>query len=436
MIDPERVPAASLSPAAHVLRMTLMEVQPVASPSADLRALDFDRSPFIVIWEATRACDLACVHCRAEAVPVRDRRELTTSEAFRLLDEVAEFGSPLFVLTGGDPIKRPDIYDVIDYGDRAGLRMTMTPSGTPLMTHAVIDRLKQAGLARMAVSLDGPIAEVHDAFRRVRGSFDWSLDMLHYAHGIGLSTQVNTTVTRFNFEHFDAMSRLLVDLGIDLWSVFFLVPTGRGHPEDEISAEQYETIFGKMYQLTQRVPFDIKSTAAPHYRRFLLQQRAAARREKRELPVTRSIGFAIKGRESRAPKSVNDGNGFVFISHTGDVFPSGFLPLSGGNVRQTPLRLIYRDSELFCALRNYALLKGKCGVCEFRDVCGGSRARAYGMMGDYLESDPFCAYVPGPYAKAVARGKAEPAEQYFTARIGARSLDRLRASRGGNSSEV
>jgi len=400
-----------------VLPMGDMEAQRVPSRRPDLSALDFDRSPFIVIWEVTRACDLACVHCRAEAVPFRDPRELTPAEGLGLLEQIAGFGSPLVVLTGGDPIKRPDVYDIIRRGDELGLRMTMTPSGTPLMTHAVIDRLRGAGLARMAVSLDGPTAAVHDAFRRVRGSFDWSLDMLRYAGEIGLSTQVNTTVTRFNFEHFDAMSELMAELGVDLWSVFFLVPTGRGRPEDEISAEQYETIFAKMFELSQRVPFDIKSTAAPHYRRFLLQQRAAARREKRDLPVTRGIGFAIKGAESRAPRSVNDGNGFVFVAHTGDVYPSGFLPLSGGNLRRTPLAAIYRDSDLFRSLRDYSQLKGKCGVCEFRDVCGGSRARAHGMMGDYLESDPFCAYVPGPYQKAVAAGAAEPVDSYFGERI-------------------
>ncbi|HVN87152.1 MAG TPA: TIGR04053 family radical SAM/SPASM domain-containing protein [Candidatus Binatia bacterium] len=383
----------------------------------ELNAIDFDRAPFIVIWEVTRACDLACVHCRAEAVPFRDPRELTTAEALQVLDQTAEFGRPLFVLTGGDPIKRPDIYEIIAYGDRLGLRMTITPSGTPLMTAPVIDRLKAAGLARMAVSLDGPTPDVHDTFRRVRGSFDWSLGMLRHARAIGLSTQVNTTMTRFNLEHFDAMAELMIDLGIDLWSVFFLVPTGRGRVEDEISAAQYEDVFARMYALSQRVGFDIKSTAAPHYRRFLLQQRTAARRSKQSTAAPRGIGFAIKGGESRAAKSVNDGNGFLFISHTGDVYPSGFLPVSAGNVRETRLATIYRDSDLFRTLRDYSQLKGKCGVCEFREVCGGSRARAYSMLGDYLESDPFCAYVPGPYRKAVAAGAAEDVQEYFAARI-------------------
>jgi radical SAM protein len=385
-----------------------------------LAAVDFSQAPFIVIWEVTRACDLACVHCRAEAVARRHALELTTDEGRRLLEQIREFGRPLVVLTGGDPIKRPDIYDFIAYGDQLGLRMTITPSGTPLMTAAVIDRLQAAGLARMAVSLDGSTAAIHDAFRQVQGSFDWSVHMLRHARRIGLSTQVNTTVTRRNFDDFDRLCALMVDLGIDLWSVFFLVVTGRGRPEDEIDAEQHEIIFAKMYELAQRVPFDIKSTAAPPYRRFVLQQQVAQRRNGGTRGARpRSIGFALKGGLARAPKSVNDGNGFVFISHLGEVFPSGFLPISAGNVRRTPLPTIYRDSELFQTLRDYAKLKGKCGVCEFREVCGGSRARAYGVMGDYLESDPYCAYVPARYAKQVARGEAEPVAEYFQHRMDA-----------------
>ena len=288
------------------------------------------------------------------------------------------------------------------------------------MTPAVIDRLKAAGLARLAVSLDGSTAAIHDAFRQVQGSFDWSVNMLRYARRSGLSTQVNTMVTRRNFADFDRLCALMMDLGIDLWSVFFLVVTGRGRPEDEIDAEQHEIIFAKMYELSKRVPFDIKSTAAPPYRRYVLQQQVAERRASgTRQPRARSIGFALKGGLARAPKSVNDGNGFMFISHIGDVFPSGFLPVSAGNVRRTPLTALYRDSELFRTLRDYSKLKGKCGLCEFREVCGGSRARAYGVMGDYLESDPYCAYIPPRYAKRVTRGEAEPPAEYFQRRMDA-----------------
>ncbi|MBI3091188.1 MAG: TIGR04053 family radical SAM/SPASM domain-containing protein [Candidatus Tectomicrobia bacterium] len=399
--------------------------------------LDFTQSPFIVIWEVTRACDLACVHCRAEAMPTRHPLEFTTEEGFALLDEMRRFGRPLLVLTGGDPMKRPDVYDFIEYGSKLGLRVTMTPSGTPLMTKEVIARCQEKGLTHLAVSLDGPTRETHDAFRRVDGSFDWTLNILRWARELNVSTQINTTVTRHNLNVFDALRDLIEPLGILLWSVFFLVPTGRGRAEDEVSAEDYERVFATLYELTKTASFDIKTTAAPHYRRYVVQQRAAERKAARlagqadsQAPfLTGGIGFAMAGGLgggiSRAAKSVNDANGFVFISHTGDVYPSGFLPLSGGNVRRRSLVDIYRHSELFTTLRDYDQLKGKCGVCEFVSICGGSRARAYGMFGDYLESDPFCAYIPTPYQRLVERGEAEPAHDYFAQRLLARGHGNL-----------
>jgi len=371
--------------------------QPGVNRPSDMVGVDFAVAPFIVIWELTRACDLACVHCRAEAVSARHPLELTTAEGFRLLDQMREFGRPLVVFTGGDPLKRPDVLDLIRHGSEIGLRMTMTPSGTPLMTPDTIDQLKDSGLVRLAVSLDGATAEAHDRFRRVAGSFAWSVQMLHYARKIGLSTQVNTTISRHNVADFDAMGGLMVDLGIDLWSVFFLVATGRGQQGQIISPEEHEEIFGKMYDLASQGHFDVKSTAAPQYRRYMLQRQAAERREKgRSADHPRRIGFAPRRSVSGAPRSVNDGNGFVFVSHVGEVYPSGFLPLRAGNVRQQSLVDIYRTSNLLRQLRDYGAIQGKCGVCEFRDLCGGSRARAYSCTGDVLESDPACAYVPGP----------------------------------------
>lgn len=226
-------------------------------------AMDFDRLPFLVIWETTRACDLACKHCRAEAIPERDPGELSAAEAARMMEEVRRFGRPLFVLTGGDPLKRPDTVELVRHGAELGLRMAMTPSGTPLMTEAVLERLREAGLARLAVSLDGSTAGIHDAFRGVRGSHAWTLRMLSTAQDLGLSTQVNTTVTRHNLGDFDALCELMTGLGIALWSVFFLVPTGRAQAEDVASADEFETVFHRMYDLSRVAPFDIKSTAAP-----------------------------------------------------------------------------------------------------------------------------------------------------------------------------
>jgi radical SAM protein len=368
----------------------------------DLGELDFDQAPFLVIWEVTRACDLACKHCRAEAVPNRHPLELSTQEAKEMMAEVRRFGHPLFVLTGGDPLKRPDMVELVRHGAGLGLRMAMTPSGTPLMTEAVLRQLQDAGLSRLAISLDGSTAAIHDAFRGVSGSYDWTLAMLRAAREIGLSTQVNTTVSRFNLDDFDALARLMTEVGISLWSVFFLVPTGRAQPKDLASAEEFEAVFQKMYDLSRIAPFDIKSTAAPQYRRVILQRQVAERRagERGEAPepLTAGIGFSLADGVGRA-RGVNDGDGFLFINHTGALYPSGFLPLAAGNVRHDDIVDIYRNSRLFRELRDRSLLKGKCGVCEYRDVCGGSRARAYAVTGDYLEAEPYCTHIPARWRK-------------------------------------
>jgi radical SAM protein len=382
--------------------------------------VDFDRSPFLVIWETTQACDLACLHCRAEARPERDAGELSTAEAKRLMEAVRGFGRPLFVLTGGDPLKRPDTVELVEHGARLGLRMGMTPSGTPLMTPEVLRRLRGAGLSRLAVSLDGSTAAVHDAFRGVAGSYDWTLRMLREAGALGLSTQINTTVSRHNLDDFEGLATLMEGLGISLWSVFFLVPTGRARREDIAGPEDFERVFHRMYDLSRTAPFDVKSTAAPQYRRVILQRQVAERRagERGAAPeaLTAGVGFSLADGVGRA-KGVNDGNGFLFVSHTGENYPSGFLPLSAGNVRSDDVVEVYRGHPLFRSLRDPDRLKGKCGVCEYREVCGGSRARAYALTGDLLEAEPFCTHVPARYARMVERGEAEPVEEYFSKRI-------------------
>jgi radical SAM protein len=397
-----------------------MTSAPIPAARPGFGDTNFAESPYIVIWEVTRACDLACKHCRAEAVTDRSPFELSTADGKRLMDQVRDFGSPLFVLTGGDPLKRPDITQLVAYGASIGLRMGMTPSGTPLMTEAVLRDLHAAGLSRLAVSLDGSTPAIHDAFRGVNGSWSWTIRMLEAAREIGLTTQVNTTVSLHNLEDFDALSSLMVRLGITLWSVFFLVPTGRARNGDVASADQFEHVFQRMYDLSRTAPFDIKSTAAPQYRRVILQrqveERRAGARSETPSPLTAGIGFSLADGVGRA-KGVNDGDGFVFVSHTGAIYPSGFLPLPAGNVRRNHIVDVYRNSPLFRALRDRELLKGKCGVCEYRDVCGGSRARAYAVTGDYLEAEPFCAHIPARYQRLVDAGEAEPVAQYFARRV-------------------
>jgi len=409
-----------------MMTMPVETQQPAVRPGAESRAkpdlseVDFGEAPYLVIWEVTRACDLACRHCRAEAVPHRDPRELSTLEAMRMMNEVRRFGRPLFVMSGGDPLKRSDTVDLVEHGARLGLRMGLTPSGTPLMTPEVLRRLQGAGLARLAVSLDGSSAAIHDAFRGVDGSFDWTVRMLATAREIGLSTQVNTTVTRYNLADFDRLCDFMTELGISLWSVFFLVPTGRARPEEIASADEFEAVFHRMYDLSLRAPFDIKSTAAPQFRRVVLQRQVAERRAGQRtdapVPLTAGIGFSLADGVGRA-RGVNDGDGFLFISHRGEIFPSGFLPVRAGNVRTDDIVEVYRTAPLFRRLRDRSLLKGKCGVCEYRDVCGGSRARAYALTGDWLEAEPFCVHVPAKYRRMVEAGEALAPEEYFRGRL-------------------
>jgi AdoMet-dependent heme synthase len=418
-VGPAAVVPAAVVPAAPALAPAGSAVSPADGYRPDMAVADFDRAPYLVIWEVTRACDLACLHCRAEAVTRRNPLELTTAQGRRLMDDVRGFGRPLFVLTGGDPLKRPDVVELVAYGASIGLRMAMTPSGTPLMTEPVLRDLRAAGLSRLAVSLDGSTPAIHDAFRGVDGSWAWTIRMLEVARDLGLTTQVNTTVSLHNLHDFDALCSLMTRLGITLWSVFFLVPTGRANPEDVASAAQFEDVFNRMYDLSRTAPFDIKSTAAPQYRRVILQRQVAERRAGERsavpTPMTAGLGFSLADGVGRS-KGVNDGDGFVFISHVGAIYPSGFLPIAAGNVRRDSIVDVYRNSPLFTSLRDRSQLRGKCGVCEYRDVCGGSRARAYAVTGDPLESEPFCAHVPAKYRRMVEQGTAEPVDRYFESR--------------------
>lgn len=370
--------------------------------NAQVNTTDFNERPFIAIWEVTQACDLACVHCRASAQPDRSPMELSTEEGKDLIDQIAALKVPVFVLTGGDPIKRPDLFELIGHARSVGVRVSLTPSATPLLTREVIVRLKEAGLARLAVSMDGASAETHDAFRGMSGSFARTLEAVHWANEIGLPVQINTTFSRRNIDEIDLLVVLMKKLKITLWSVFFLVPTGRGKLNELLSADEFESVFAKIYSLSKTASFDIKTTEAQHYRRFLLQQRVTERKLGIEAgpPNQRTIDTI-----GRAPRGLNDGKGFVFISHKGEVFPSGFLPLSAGSIREQTLGEIYRESPLFRDLRDASKLEGKCGSCEFKEICGGSRARAYALTGNPHAEEPCCSYVPKGYIQPLPQLK-------------------------------
>jgi radical SAM protein len=388
--------------------------------------MDFDQRPFTVIWETTRACDLACAHCRAEANPRRSAEELTFAEARTLVQCIKAFGAPypLFILTGGDPAKRSDIFDIIAYARGEGLRVAMTPSATPLITRDAVRRFTDAGLVRLALSLDGKKPLTHDRFRGVAGSFTHTLQILDWCREAGLETQIHTTVTRHVLDDLPAIAEMIGQRGIKLWALFLLIAVGRAaRPQIRrlnLNARQFESLFHWLYDLTKSAPFDVTPREGYHYRRVLLQRRAAelgvtaedllANAEKKEWTPT-ELAFSTQAtRIVRAPLGVNDGKGIIFVSHQGDVQPSGFLNLIGGNVRSESLVNIYQNSPVFLRVRDYSLIKGKCGVCEFKNICGGSRSRAYAITGDPMRSDPYCLYQPAAWRDRHLRAKPQGEE--------------------------
>ncbi len=381
----------------------------IRQPSYDLNV-----RPFMIIWETTHACDLACRHCRAEAIPEHDPLSLTTEEARRLLEQVESFGKPrpIFIFTGGDPFKRDDLFDLLDYGTELGLVMAVSPSGTPLLNEENLRKVKEHGGKAISLSIDGSTPERHDDFRQVPGSFALTTRGWQIARDIGLKLQLNTTVTRYNLHDLPEIFRLVLEYGAMTWSLFFLVPTGRGRTEDEVSPAEYEAVMHFLYDCSKYI--SAKTTEGHHYKRVVLQR---AILDEKGLKVEDYFDLhpvyyelrrgleqivAQKGlqpRETifRTPMHINAGNGFIFISRRGDVFPSGFMPVKVGSVRQQSLVEVYRHAPLLNNLRDLAQYEGRCGLCEFAGVCGGSRSRAYAISGDPLAEEPFCTYQPGTF---------------------------------------
>lgn len=358
------------------------------TPASDVRkhppVADYAMQPFILAWELTRACNLACVHCRAEAQLRSHPDELTTEEAFAVLDDIAGFDvPPIVILTGGDPMRRRDLIPIIKHATERGIRTALTPAGTRIASPTRLRVARDAGLSLIAVSLDGPDAQSHDSFRRVRGSFNWTMGIIETAHDLDIPLQMHTTLSRRTLDLMPQMADLADELGAAVWAVFCLVPTGRAGIEDEITADEYEDVFTWLAERSLTSNWQLKLTEGYHYRRVLAQLPA-------DSPARKLTG---SGR-GRAPLPVNAGKGFCFISHVGDVAPSGFLPINVGNVRQDSIVDLYRNDPVFRSLRDPEMLKGKCGRCRFKYVCGGSRSRAFAHTGDYLESDPACSYQP------------------------------------------
>jgi AdoMet-dependent heme synthase len=355
--------------------------------------MNFSQSPLVVIWEVTQACDLACASCRPPARPKLKGDELSSEEGVRLLDEVKRFGNPLLVLTGGDPLKRADIYDLAARSVAVGLRTNITPSPTPLLTAGAIDRFQKCGISRMAISLDGPDAPTHDGVRGTDGTYERAIFALRHARDIGLETQVHTSVTRRNLATLGHIAEQAGEVHAKMWSLFFPVTSCAGMEQDDLTAQEYEKVFEFLFEISKVAPFEVKTVEALHFRRYIAQR----------LKAEHGGRGGASGRSLWRTSAVSDGSGFVFVSHSGEIYPSGFLPVSGGNVRTDSLVDVYCNSSLFRSLRDPAAREGKCGWCEYKKLCGGSRARAYARTGNYIAADPRCSY-QAETACALSRG--------------------------------
>ena len=346
-----------------------------------------DGSPVckLIAWEVTRSCNLACKHCRAEAHPDPYPGELSTEEAKALIDTFPRVGRPIVIFTGGDPMMRADVYDLVAYTHARGLICAFSPNGT-LITPENARRLREAGVDRCSISIDGADAASHDAFRGVPGAFDASMRGIGYLKDARLPFQINTTVTRNNLRSFKNIFSLCERIGAAAWHIFLLVPMGRaaGLADQVITAGEYEEVLHWLYDFRKTTSMHLKATCAPHYYRILRQR---AREEGLSVsPATFGMDALTRG--------CLGGTGFCFISHTGQVQPCGYLELDCGNVRETPFPEIWRNSAYFRQFRDQKCYEGKCGVCEFHKVCGGCRARAYSMSGNHMAPEPLCTYLP------------------------------------------
>ncbi|MEJ5998343.1 TIGR04053 family radical SAM/SPASM domain-containing protein [Corynebacterium sp. H130] len=383
---------------------------------------DINAKPFIVIWEVTRACALVCKHCRADAQHEPNPNQLTLEEGKKLLENLASYDKPkpLVVLTGGDPFERDDLEELTRYGTELGLNISLSPSVTPKLTPERINRLREAGGKAMSMSLDGATPETHDAFRGFSGTFDKTVAMAPVINEAGYRLQINSTLTKKNIHEAPALLKTVMEMGAKMWYVFFLVPTGRGAALDALNPQEREDVLHWLADISNRIA--IKTTEAPQYRRVVIQNEqgvpyegGALYQELTEKTAKLLGAVAENPRPPRPPMAVNSGSGFAFIDHIGDVYPNGFLPMHCGNVKTQDFHDIYTNSPVFKKLRDPDSWHGKCSVCEFHNVCGGSRSTAYALTGDVSASDPTCVYIPPAWDGPV--DVVKPAEMTLPIRV-------------------
>lgn len=339
----------------------------------------------MVAWEVTRSCNLSCLHCRASSEYGPYEGEFSTERCYSLLDDMASVGNPVIILTGGEPYMRDDIFDIAAYGDRKGLRMVLATNGT-LVTGEIAEKTREAGIQRISISLDGPDAKSHDSFRGVSGAFEGSLKGIEHFKNAGVEFQINTTITRLNLHQIRDILDLTIELGAVAHHIFLLVPTGRARDlaDQEIAAADYEEALNWFYEEGMTCPVQLKATCAPQYYRIFHQRRKERKKE----------GAQADNPLHAMTRGCMGGSSFCFISHTGQVQPCGFLEIDCGQLNEKSFQEIWNQSAVFQDLRDLSRYGGKCGKCEFIRVCGGCRARAYEMTGDYLAGEPFCVYEP------------------------------------------
>jgi radical SAM protein len=364
------------------------------------RVIDYAQRPMLVFWEVTRACLLACHHCRASATPNALPGELTPDEGRNLIDQVAGFGRPypILVLTGGDCLLRPDIFELVEYANGKGVPVAMSPSVTPQLTDEAIQQMVDSGVKAVSISLDGSNAATHDGVRGIPGHFDKTIPAIKTLVAAGLTVQINTTVMSRNQAEMADIAAIVHETGADIWEVFFLVHVGRGEDTDSMNPQEHEEMCHFLVDAS-RYGFIIRTVEAPFFRRIVVQ-----RRENPDLVPDGELYAGLQSRlverlgapgekSSAHTAATRDGKGIVFVAHNGEVYPAGFLPLDLGSVRDLPLADIYRDNPVLLNIRS-AKFGGRCGACDFSDLCGGSRARAFASTGDPLAEDPACAYIP------------------------------------------
>lgn len=354
----------------------------------------------IVMWELTRACKLSCLHCSAGAQQKRSPVELSTYEAYKTIDQIAALHPEEVLITGGDPLERTDVYQLIDYAVRRNLQPGLAVSVTQLLTGNAIGKLRRHGLSRLALSIDAASPDRHDAARGVSGHFTQSLLAIRWARTCEMALEVNTLVTRLNADDLEAIAGLLAGLSVQRWNVYFLVPTRDMNRNDALTAAETEAVFERLYAVGLRSPLAIRTIEAPHYRRFVLQKGLDEHRRTIERYFESADAGEISLEQQAISRATADRSEIVFISHTGEVSISPFLPLTAGNVRSQPLSAIHSSTGMFLQISDDSRLKGRCGKCEFRRICGGSRARAYAATGDLFAADPLCSYEPGQFAAA------------------------------------